>query len=47
MFILILVGIVLFLIHPIAGGIYTAITLFALTIGIVIKDEQKKNKTKK
>lgn len=44
MFILILVGIVLFLINPIAGGIYTSVMLFALTIGLVIKEEKKKTR---
>lgn len=42
MFILILVGLVLYLIHPIAGGIYTSAILIGLTIGLIIKEEKRK-----
>ena len=42
MFVLILVGIVLFLIHPAAGWIYTAVILFAIEMVMINKAKKKK-----
>lgn len=42
MFFLILVGLILLLINPIVGGIYIAVILMAITIGLIMKEEKNK-----
>ena len=44
MIFLILVGLILMLVNPVIGGIYIAAILFAITIGLVIKEEKNKKK---
>lgn len=44
MFFLILIGLVLLLINPAVGGIYIGVILFAITIGLIIKEEKNKKK---
>ena len=46
MIVMILVGIILLLINYTVGAIYIAAVLFAITIGLIIKEEKKKNKIK-
>lgn len=43
---LILVGIILLFINFTVGAIYIAAVLFAITIGLIIKEEKKKNNIK-
>lgn len=43
---LILVGIILLLINFTVGAIYIAAVWFAITIGLIIKEEKKKNNIK-
>ncbi len=43
---LILVGIILLFINFTVGAIYIAAILFAITIGLIIKEEKKKNNIK-
>ncbi len=39
---ILIVGIIAFLIHPIAGGVYIAFILFAITIGLIVHEEREK-----
>ena len=46
MFFLILVGLILILIKPVVGMIYIAGVLFAITIGLIAKEEKNKKTDK-
>ena len=44
MIFLIILGIILLLINSTVGAIYFAVALFAITIGLIIKEEKNKKK---
>ena len=44
MFFLILVALILLLINPAIGMAFIGVTLFAITIGLIVKEEKNKKK---